>query len=90
MIKKEEERLFSSYTGHRSKTNLQTTHLSLYLHYFYTREKREEKPHLLAGFSPVLGFLGYILCLFVDGDFILLFSIFHILSISCIRRKISN
>jgi hypothetical protein len=30
-------------------------------------EKRAEWPHLLAGFSPVLGFPGYILCLFVDG-----------------------
>jgi hypothetical protein len=30
-------------------------------------EKRAERPHLLAVFSPVLGFSGYKLCLFVDG-----------------------
>jgi hypothetical protein len=39
--------------------------LSLYLH-FITEEKRaKHKPHLLAEFSFVLGFPGYILCSFM-------------------------
>jgi hypothetical protein len=41
--------------------------LSLYLHHLFTREKRVEKPRLLDGFSPILSFLGHILCLLVDG-----------------------
>jgi hypothetical protein len=67
----EEERLCSSHTCHRSKATLRRVPLSLYLHHFYTREKREEKPHLLDGFYPILGFLGHILCLFVDGVIVL-------------------
>jgi hypothetical protein len=30
-------------------------------------ENITERPHLLDGFSPILIFSGYILCLFVDG-----------------------
>ena len=30
-------------------------------------EKRAKKPHIIDGVSPILGFPGYILCLFVDG-----------------------
>jgi hypothetical protein len=51
---------------------------------FITEEKREEhRPHLLAGFSPILGFLGYILCSIVwmvcifSCSFIFIFSYFH-------------
>jgi hypothetical protein len=73
---KKEERFYSSHTGHRSKANPQRVSLSLYLHHFYNREKRVEQPHLLVGFSPVLGFPGHILCSFVDGVFIYLCSLF--------------
>jgi hypothetical protein len=52
----EEEILCSRHTYHGSKETLERVPLSLYLHHFYTREKRAEQPHLLAGFSPVLGF----------------------------------
>jgi hypothetical protein len=64
--------------------------LSLYLHHFYIREKRAEKPHLLAGFSPVLGFPGHILCLFVDGVCIYLCSLFftfELFHMFFLRRK---
>jgi hypothetical protein len=62
--------------GHISKETPQRVHLSLYLHNIYTREKRAEQPHLLARFSPVLSFLGHILCLFVDGVCIYFYSLF--------------
>jgi hypothetical protein len=63
----EDERFCSNHTCHKSKTTPQRVPLSLYLHCFFTRERRAEQRHLLAEFSPILGFLGHILCLFVDG-----------------------
>jgi hypothetical protein len=71
----EEERLCSSHTSHKSKATPQRVPLSLYLHHFYTREKRAEQPHLLAGFSPVLDFPGHILCLFLDGVIVFYYSL---------------
>jgi hypothetical protein len=71
-----EERLCSSHTSHRSKETPERVPLSLYLHHFYTTENRVEKPQLLARFSPVLGFPGHILCLFLDGVYLFLLSIF--------------
>ena len=74
----EDEKFCSSY---KSKATPQRVPFSLYLHHFYTREKRAEQPHLLARFSPVLGFLGHILCLFVDGVIVFyyfLFSAFYL------------
>jgi len=59
-----------------SKTTPQRVPLSLYLHHFYTKEKRAKQPHLLVGFSPVLGFPGHILCLFVDGVIVFYCSLF--------------
>jgi hypothetical protein len=79
----EEEIFSSSHTGHRSKETPQRVPLSLYLHHFHNREKKEKQPHLLVGFSPVLGFLGHILSIFVDGACIYLcylffaFELFH-------------
>jgi hypothetical protein len=58
----EEDIFCSSQTCHGSKETTQRVPFSLYWHHFYTKEKRAEQPHLLAGFSPVLGFLGRILC----------------------------
>jgi hypothetical protein len=80
-----EEIFFSIHTGHRSKETPQRVPLSLYLHNFYTRKKRAKKPHLPAGFSPVLGFLGHILCLFIDGVcvFIYVLYFFHLNSFIC-------
>jgi hypothetical protein len=88
----EEERLCNNHTGHMSKTTPQKVHLSLYLHHFYTKEKRAEQPHLLVGFSPVFGFSGHILCLFVDGVCIYLRSLFF--TFNCLmcffKKKTSN
>jgi hypothetical protein len=39
--------------------------LSLYLHFITEKKRVEHRPHLLVGFSPILGFLGHILCSFV-------------------------
>jgi hypothetical protein len=64
---KEDERLCSNHVGHRLKETPQRMPLSLYLYHFYTREKREEQPHLLVRFSPIFGFPSHILCLFLDG-----------------------
>jgi hypothetical protein len=86
----EEERFCSSHTGHRSKETPQRVPLSLYLHHFYTREKRAEQPHLLAGFSPVLGFPGHILCLFVDGVIVFYCSLFLHFIYFMHKQKISN
>jgi hypothetical protein len=72
----EEERLCSGHTGHKSKATPWRVPLPLYLHNFYTREKRAEKPYLLDGFSPVLGFPGHSLCLFVDGVIVFYYSLF--------------
>ena len=72
----EGERLYSFHISHGSKATPQRVPLSLYLHHLFTREKRVEQPHLLAGFSPVLGFLGHILCLFVDGVIVFYCSLF--------------
>jgi hypothetical protein len=74
--KAKEGRFCRSHTGHRQRVPL-----SSYLCHFYTKEKREKKPHLVDGFSPVLGFPGHILCLFVDGVigfYCSLFSTFYI------------
>ena len=60
----EEERLCSSYAGHSVKGN-STKSVSFFVLAF--EEKSAKRPHLLAGFSVVLGFPSYILCLFVDG-----------------------
>jgi hypothetical protein len=60
----EEERFCSSHTGHSVKGN-STESASFFVLAF--EEKRAEQPHLLVGFSPILGFPGHILCLFVDG-----------------------
>jgi hypothetical protein len=61
--------------------------LSLYLHHFFTREKRVEHAHLLVGFSLVLGFPGHILCLFVDGVNVFYCSLFFcVLSILLITK----
>jgi hypothetical protein len=72
----EEERLCSSHTDHSSKETPHRVSLSLYLHHFYTKEKRAEQPHLQDGFSPRLGFPGHILCLFVDGEIVFYCSVF--------------
>jgi hypothetical protein len=53
--------------SHKSNETPHRVFISLYLYHFYTKEKREEQPHLLSRFSPALGFLSHILCLFVDG-----------------------
>jgi hypothetical protein len=79
----EEERFCIIHRGHRSKENPQRVHLYLYLHHFYTREKRVEQPHLLAGYSPVLGFPGHILCLFMDGVIVLYYSLFFTFYLFC-------
>jgi hypothetical protein len=63
----EEERLCRIHIGHRAKVAPRRVSISLYLHHFYTRENREEQPHLLVGLSPVLDFPSHILCLFMDG-----------------------
>jgi hypothetical protein len=76
MRKIEEGRFCSIHTGHKSKETPWRVHVSLYLHDLFTREKREEQPHLLVGFSPVLSFLGYILCLFVNGVIAFYYSLF--------------
>jgi hypothetical protein len=60
----EDESLCSSHASHSVKGN-STESVSFFVLAF--EEKREERPYLLAGFSPVLGFPDYILCLFVDG-----------------------
>jgi hypothetical protein len=57
-------RLCSSHTGHGVKGN-STEGASFSVLAF--EEKRAEPPHLLAGFSPVLGFPGHIPRFFVDG-----------------------
>jgi hypothetical protein len=72
----EEERFCSSHTGHKSKETPHRASLSLYLHHFYTKEKRAEQFHLLVGFSSVLGFPSHILCLFVDGVIVFYYSLF--------------
>jgi hypothetical protein len=59
-----EERFCSSHIGHGVKGNF-TESASFFVLAF--KEKRAECSHLLAGFSPVLGFPCYIFCLFVDG-----------------------
>ena len=53
--------------GHGSQVTLQRVSSPLYLHYFHTREKRVEQPHLLVGFSPIRVFQRKYLCYFVDG-----------------------
>jgi hypothetical protein len=55
----EEKRLCSSDASHNVKGNSIESACFCVLSF---EEKREEWPHLLVGFSPVLGFLGYILC----------------------------
>jgi hypothetical protein len=60
---------------------------SLYLHHFYTREKRAKQPHLLDGFLPIGFPRSYLVFICGWFDCILLFSIFCILSISCISIK---
>jgi hypothetical protein len=39
--------------------------LSLYLHFIIDEKRAKHIPHLLAGFSPVSGFLSHIPCSFV-------------------------
>jgi hypothetical protein len=75
----EEERFYSIHTSHMSKETPQRVPLSLYLHHVYTKETRAKQPHLLVGFSLVLGFSGHILCLFVDGVIVLYLSLFSTL-----------
>jgi hypothetical protein len=72
----EEERLCRNHKGHMSKETPKRVSLSLYLHHFHTREKRAEQPHLLARFSPVLGFPSHMLCLFVNGVIVFYCSLF--------------
>ena len=74
-----EERLCSIHIGHNVKDN-STDNASFFVLAF--EEKRVERPHLLDGFSPLLGFPGHILCLFVDGVYyfcflFLTFQLFH-------------
>jgi hypothetical protein len=76
MSTKEDERFYNIHLGHRSKVTPKRVPISLYFHHFYTREKRAEQPHLLDGFSPVLGFPGHILCLFVNGVIVFYCSLF--------------
>jgi hypothetical protein len=54
----------SILTCHKSQVTPYRVPSHLYFHYFHTREKREEKPHLLAGFSLSKGFLEKIFVLF--------------------------
>jgi hypothetical protein len=72
-----EERFCSVHTGHSVKGN-STESASFFVLVF--EKKRVEQLHLLTGFSPILGFPGYILCLFLDGVcvYLFMFSIFHI------------
>jgi hypothetical protein len=73
----EEERFCSSDTDHISRENPQRVHLSLYLHHFFTREKRAEEPHLLAGFFSHIGFpRSYLVFIYGWCECVLLFSIF--------------
>jgi hypothetical protein len=85
----EEEIFCGSHTGNGSKATPKRVPLSLYLHHFYTREKRAEQPHLLDGFYPIFGFPGHILCLFVDGVCIYLCSLFFTFELfdMFLRRK---
>jgi hypothetical protein len=48
-----------------SKGNSIVSSIPLYVHFITEAKRVEHRPHLLAGFSPVLGFLGQILCSFV-------------------------
>jgi hypothetical protein len=57
---KEEERFSSIHTSHNVKGN---SIQSLCFFVLTFEETRAERPHLLAEFSPVLGFPCYILCL---------------------------
>jgi hypothetical protein len=60
----EEERHYRNNTSHDFKgRSIENT--SFFVLAF--AEIRVEWPHLLFRFSLLLGFLGYILCLFVDG-----------------------
>jgi hypothetical protein len=61
---KEEERSCSSHIGHNVKGNSIESSSFFVLAF---EEKRVERPHLLAGVFSVLGFPGYVSCLFVDG-----------------------
>ena len=72
----EEERFYRNHTGHRSKAIPRRVSLYLYLHHFYSREKRAKQPHLIAWFSPVLCFPCHTLCLFVDGVIVVYCSLF--------------
>jgi len=59
-----EEKFCSSHRGHSVKGN-SIESASFFLLTF--EEKRAERHHLLTDISPVLGFSGYILCLFLYG-----------------------
>jgi hypothetical protein len=83
----EEERFCSSHISHRSKATPHRVPHSLYLHHFFTKEKRAEQPYLLAWFSRVLCFSSHILCLFVDGVNVFYCSLFFcILSILSVTK----
>jgi hypothetical protein len=62
--RKTKERFCSSHTSHSVKGN-SIESASFFVLAF--EEKKVEGLHLVARFSPTLGFLGYILCLFLDG-----------------------
>jgi hypothetical protein len=72
----EEERFCSSHTGHRSKETPKSASFFVLASFLYQRKESREQPHLLAGFSPILGFPGHILCLFVDGVIVFYCSLF--------------
>jgi len=61
----EEERSYRNNTCHIVNGNSRD---STYLFVLEFEEIRVEWPHLLVGFSPLLGFPSYILCLFLDGE----------------------
>jgi hypothetical protein len=81
------ERFYSIYTCHRSNATPHRLPLSLYLHYFYTKEKRAKTPHLIDEFSLVLGFLGHIFCLFLDGEIVFYYSLFFTFYLFLVKEE---
>jgi hypothetical protein len=84
-ITEEEEYFVAIHSRPQCQRKLHSECPFLCICIFITEEKREEhRPHLLAGFSPILGFPGYILCSFVwmvcsfSCSFIFVFSVIFI------------
>jgi hypothetical protein len=58
-------RFCSNHSCHSIHGNSRVNAPSLYLHFITEKKREKHEPHLLVGFSPILGFPSHTFCSFV-------------------------